>query len=96
MIGPSLSHAGLALAVQWGLFLPLALWLPDTPTIVATGCLAAGIWLGREFEQLWPHAGSVRPRPPIDASDVQRFIRQGLWPAVACAGSSMVWVLTHG
>lgn len=93
MIGPSLSHSLLALAVQWGFFLPLAIWLPDQVVIWATGSLAVGIWFGRELEQYWPHIGIKPLAPNSDQADFQRFIRQGCWPAFFCWGTALLWTL---
>ena len=93
--GPSISHVAGALGVQWGLFLFTALVAPallDTYVLAATGMFAAGVWLGREFEQLWPHVG-YKPRPPIDSDDVSRFARQGLWPLASCTASLVLFAV---
>ena len=93
MIGPSLRHVAIALSAQWASFGLLG-WAIDGDTwlLLVTGSMVSGIYLGREFEQMWPHAG-YKPRPPIDSDDIQRFIRQGLWPTVACYGSAVLWAV---
>lgn len=92
MISPSPAHTLCALGVQWGLALvtKAVSGVPLTTTLPITGAFAAGVWLGREFEQIWPHAG-IKPLPEgTDGTDWQRFIRQGLYPAVACAVAAIV------
>ncbi len=79
MIGPSLTHTGLVLGLQWATALPF-IWHYGMTAPTVSGAFFAGLWLGREFEQLWPHFG-LKPLPEgTTVEDWNRFIRQGLWP----------------
>ena len=82
MIGPSLKHMGLVVGLQWLTALPFILLGFGLVAPLGTGLFFAGVWLGREFEQLWPHA-ETKPLPDdLTVENYNRFIRQGGWPVV--------------
>ncbi len=94
MIGPSAYHSALALGLQWVCALPFMLFgTHGSVALLAFGMLFGGLWLGREFEQLWPHAG-LKPLPEyLTEQDYTRFIRQGVWPIVVCFASFVLFVV---
>ena len=96
MIGPSAAHTALALGLQWLFALPFLIFQSDaSAAVLAFGMLFGGLWLGREFEQLWPHAGLKPPPDDLTEQDYNRFIRRGAWPIVICFASYVLFeVLT--
>lgn len=93
-IGPSASHtlAAVGLTYLLGLVGGLALHAGVASSFWAAA-LMTGWFLGREIEQLIPHFGWSENEPDVTEEEVDRAIRQSVWPAaLAHAAATSLWL----
>lgn len=88
---PSATHVALALLVQAIIAVPLGFLTGPVPAWWIGGALAAGIWIGREFEQAAPHW-----RPGVRIQITWASARQAGWPATGCALAAIAAAAFYG
>lgn len=93
-IGPSAAHTLGAVAVTYliGLIGGLAIGAGVSSSFWAAA-LMTGWFLGREVEQLAPHLGWSENTPEVSEEQLNRAMRQTVWPAVfAHAAATSLWL----